>query len=228
MTSPTPEPSTQAHTRQSVHSMTRRLVCIAIAMFGFGYLLIPLYDVFCDVTGLNGKAANQPVARSAVQERQESTREVTVEFIGIVSAGQAWQFSPQVTRMKVLVGKMTQTAFSATNLATNARVAQAVPSVAPGVASKHLNKIECFCFNRQPLASGQQAELPLLFMVDVTLPEKITTITLTYTLFDVTDAQASQRRFPNQLPFTVNAHSITLLLQFLLNNSIGGGYVSSH
>lgn len=241
-----PAATADAKRVQSTTSMVRKLVFVAVAMFGFGYLLVPLYDVFCDVTGLNGKAANQPVALESVQEVDAVKREVTVEFIGIVSAGRAWEFAPTVTRMKVPVGKMTRTEFSAKNLAAVARVAQAVPSVSPGLASKHLNKIECFCFNRQPLDSGEQAELPLLFMVDETLPEKISTITLTYTLFDVTEkasqvskhlvllnALKNKPRVGFELVSLANNHT-TALMSYVFNHfyfstlmtpSAGGRYV---
>lgn len=197
--------------------LVKRLTVIAVAMFGFGYLLVPLYDVFCDVTGLNGKAANQRVEIENVQELSHSSRQITVEFVAIVNAGRPWEFAPKVHKMRVPVGKLSRTQFSAKNLGLVDRVAQAVPSVSPGLASKHLNKIECFCFNRQPLAAGQLAELPLLFMVDDSLPDKITTITLTYTLFDITET--AQKSLSLRAVSSKSSSHLIPSFSFLLENS---------
>ncbi len=160
---------------------TFKLVLAALGMFGFAFALVPLYDVFCDITGINGKTANVPSVSSA---HLDTSREVTIEFVAYTNPGLAWQFGPEVKRLTVHPGETHRIAYEATNLTSADAVGQAVPSVTPGLAAKHLNKIECFCFNRQPLAAGETASLPLIFYIDPDLPEDISTLTLAYTLFE--------------------------------------------
>ncbi|WP_413113161.1 cytochrome c oxidase assembly protein [Thaumasiovibrio sp. DFM-14] len=169
----------------STRRTTAKLVVAALAMFGFAFALVPLYDVFCDITGINGKTASTPSAHS---ERRDSSRTVTIEFVAYTKDGLPWRFGPEVKEMQVHPGDTHEMAYLATNLGAQDVVGQAVPSVTPGIAAKYLNKIECFCFNRQPLASGEEAALPLIFYIDPALPEDIHTLTLAYTLFEVPPA----------------------------------------
>ncbi|MFT5161978.1 MAG: cytochrome c oxidase assembly protein subunit 11 [Alteromonadaceae bacterium] len=165
--------------------LTRRLVMIAIGMFGFGFALVPIYDVFCEVTGLNGKT--NTTAASAQNIRVNKERTVTVEFIGITNKNMPWQFKPEKRRIQVHPGEVKLANFYAKNESGRDLIGQAVPSVSPGMAATHFNKIECFCFNRQPLAAGAETLMPLTFYVDVDLPLDIDTLTLSYTMYDVTD-----------------------------------------
>jgi cytochrome c oxidase assembly protein subunit 11 len=151
----------------------RRLLLLAVAMFGFAFALVPLYDVFCDVTGITSAGIDQD-------------RLVTIEFIAYINPGMRWTFEPQVKRMQVHPGETHTINYLATNNARYDTIGQAVPSVSPGIAAQYLNKIECFCFNRQPLPRGEDAALPLVFYVDPELPDDINHLTLAYTLFDVT------------------------------------------
>ncbi|WP_087023305.1 cytochrome c oxidase assembly protein [Thaumasiovibrio subtropicus] len=160
---------------------TWKLVFAALGMFGFAYALVPLYDVFCEVTGINGKTEDAP---SVVSQEIDTSREVTVEFVAYTNPSLPWQFGPEVKRLTVHPGETHTIAYAAKNIGSQDAVGQAVPSVSPGLAAKHFNKIECFCFNRQPLQAGESASLPLIFYIDPELPEEISTLTLAYTLFE--------------------------------------------
>lgn len=170
------------HTR-----LVRRLVLTVFGMFGFGFALVPLYDVFCEVTGINGKTSTEAAATS---DYVDESRLVTVEFIARTQGQLPWRFEPVVKRMKVHPGQMHQVNFEVANLSADNMVVQAVPSVSPGIAATYFNKIECFCFNQQPLTQGQVAALGLQFYIDKELPTEYSTVTLSYTLFDIGDSLA--------------------------------------
>ncbi len=163
-----------------------RIAVVAVAMFGFGYLLVPLYDVFCEITGLNGKTGRIDEAEISARYEPDLSRTVTVQFVANNNLGMPWEFAPVVTSMEVHPGRLYKTSFTARNPTRHAMVGQAVPSVAPGKASRYFNKTECFCFNEQPLAAGETKDMPLRFIVDPNLPGDVTTLTLAYTVFDVT------------------------------------------
>jgi cytochrome c oxidase assembly protein subunit 11 len=165
-----------------------RLLLVTVAMFGFGFAMVPLYDVLCDLTGLNGKTAAGPVTltNAAVDE----SRLVTVEFVALMNADSQWEFRPNRGRMKVHPGESYQVTFFARNMGDSQRVAQAVPSVAPGLAAKHFKKTECFCFTQQKFLAGEGRDMPVVFMLDPELPRSINTVTLSYTFFEL-ENQAS-------------------------------------
>ena len=163
-----------------------RIAIVALAMFGFGYLLVPLYDVFCEITGLNGKTGRIDEAAIAARYEPDMSRLVTVQFVANNNIGMPWEFGPVVASMQVHPGKVYQTSFTAHNPTARNMIGQAVPSVAPGKASRYFNKTECFCFNQQPLAAGETKDMPLRFIVDPNLPGDVNTLTLAYTVFDVT------------------------------------------
>jgi cytochrome c oxidase assembly protein subunit 11 len=163
-----------------------RIALVAVAMFGFGYLLVPLYDVFCEITGLNGKTGRVDEVEVAARYEPDLSRTVTVQFVANNNLGMPWEFGPSVGSMQVHPGKVYATAFIARNPTARNMIGQAVPSVAPGKASRYFNKTECFCFDQQPLAAGESKEMPLRFIVDPNLPRDVTTLTLAYTVFDVT------------------------------------------
>jgi cytochrome c oxidase assembly protein subunit 11 len=163
-----------------------KVALISVLMFGFGYLLVPLYDVFCEITGLNGKTGRVETAE-VIRGEEDLTRTVTVQFVANHNASIPWDLAPVVTSLEIHPGKLYSTHFIAHNRSAIDRVAQAVPSVAPTLASRYFNKTECFCFSQQSLKSGETKEMPLRFTIDPKLPKKIQTITLAYTLFDVTE-----------------------------------------
>lgn len=168
--------------KQNTNRTLRQTLFIVVAMFGFVFALVPLYDVLCDLTGLNGKTRNQ--AQVVDDSGPDLSRTVTVEFLGSVNNSMPWDFRPSVARMKVHPGKMYRTSFYARNRTSAAMIGQAIPSVTPGVAALHFKKTECFCFTEQKFEAGEGRDMPLLFMVDKDLPDDISTLTLAYTFFD--------------------------------------------
>lgn len=159
---------------------------LVVGMFAFGYALVPLYDIICEVTGLNGNSRALSVKSDAV-ETAVSDREVTLQFVTTINGIDRWTLNPPVPSMTVRPGEMYHVSFAAENLTGEARVAHATPSVAPWEAGKYLNKTECFCFTRQEFLPGESRELPLTFVVDPALPEHVDTLTLSYTFFDATE-----------------------------------------
>lgn len=167
----------------------KKLVLVVFAMFGFGFALVPLYDVFCDITGLNGKTAT--TAASVNEDGIDESRTITVQFISRTAKGIPWQFEPMINEIKVHPGEMKLVKFYAKNESVKDIIGQAVPSVSPGKAAIYFQKIECFCFNSQPLKAQEDIEMALQFYVDAELPEEVSTITLSYTLYDITGAVES-------------------------------------
>ena len=160
----------------------RLLAALTLAMFAFGFALVPLYDVFCTITGLNGKTGR--VDAAALDEQVDHSREITVQFVTSVNSGLPWEFTAQSRQMTVHPGAVYEAFFTARNLARATTVGQAVPSVSPNTAAAHFNKTECFCFTRQSFAAGESKLMPVRFVIARNLPEHVRTITLSYTFFD--------------------------------------------
>ena len=158
-------------------------------MFVFAFALVPPYDVFCQITGANGKTAGQFVVTENLEVDKD--RIVTIQFLTNNNAGMPWTFRPAVRSMKVRPGEINETEFFIRNPASRTMTAQAVPSVTPFYAAEYLHKTECFCFEQQQLAGGEDLRMPLRFIIDPGLPVEVTTLTLSYTLFDIT-GQVSQ------------------------------------
>jgi cytochrome c oxidase assembly protein subunit 11 len=169
--------------RQKNKKLTWILAGVTVGMFGFGFALVPLYNTFCNVLGINGKTAK---TAQAVSTTVDDSRWVTMEFIAINSGGVQWKFSPSVQRIKLHPGEMKRLTFYAENYSDHQMVVQAIPSVSPGIAAKYLKKTECFCFTQQTLNSHEAMNMPLLFHLDKDLPKQVKTLTLSYTLYDVT------------------------------------------
>lgn len=161
-----------------------RLACGALLMFGFGYLLVPLYRVYCNYTGFNGSTMRIE-ARQAQAKGVDTSRWVTVEFAANTAAGFPWEFHPEVPSLRVHPGQLVLARYQARNVGQAALVGQAVPSVTPGQAAPYFRKIECFCFSRQAIGPGEVRQLPVQFQVDPGLPADITTLTLSYTFFEL-------------------------------------------
>jgi cytochrome c oxidase assembly protein subunit 11 len=165
----------------NVRMMVLKLAGITVAMFGFGYLLVPIYEVFCDITGLGGRTSNQA---ATVAIAPDMSRSVRVEFVASVNANGPWEFRPEVTSMTVHPGQMYTTTYWARNLRDLDVVGHAVPSVAPGTAARYFNKTECFCFTEQQFAPNEGRDMPVIFIIDPDLPAHVETVTLSYTFFD--------------------------------------------
>ena len=158
-----------------------KLVFMAVAMFGFGFLLVPLYDVFCDLTGTGGRMDNEAAVLTGGEIPQE--RLIAIEFVASVNQQAPWDFRPAVASMNVHPGELYETTFFAQNLTARSVVGQAVPSIAPGQANRYFRKTECFCFTEQSFEAEEGRDMPLVFMVDPELPAHIDRLTLSYTFF---------------------------------------------
>jgi len=175
--------------RPSNSKVIKKLVLVVFTMFGFGFALVPLYDVFCDITGLNGKTNDVGVAYA--NDGIDTSRTVKVQFITRMAKGIPWQFEPESNEISVHPGEIHFVNFYAKNESQHDIIGQAVPSVSPGLAAGYFQKIECFCFTQQPLKAGEAVEMGLQFYVDVDLPAEINTLTLSYTLYDITSKVGS-------------------------------------
>ncbi len=176
---------------------TRKTVLIVIGMFGFGFALVPLYSVICDVFGLNGRFIDLKKTEIAeyvtnVEKRVDTSRTVRIEFLTTLNRNLNWEFRAKQNTIDVHPGKVTEVMFYAKNLTNRKIVAQAIPSVTPGYAAKYFSKMECFCFSNQTFEPGEAREMPLRFYVDPNLPKKVKTISLGYTFFD-TDRKIASR-----------------------------------
>jgi len=168
-----------------------RLTGVTAGMFAFGFALVPLYGAVCNLTAFNGRTADL-VLPSEVVENPQANRTVTVEFTTTVNGGRPWKFAPVQPRIEVHPGQLYTVEFVAQNTQDHAVVAQAVPSIAPWNAAKHLKKTECFCFRQQPFAAGEEKHMPVRFMLDPELPAEVDTVTLSYTFFDATEFALNQ------------------------------------
>lgn len=173
-----------------------KLTGLTALMFGFGYALVPLYNVFCEVTGINGKTGELSAAQAEAMT-PDLSREVTVEFVTSVNAGLAWEFRAPAQKVVVHPGVVTAVEFEVVNDAGRDMIGQAIPSVAPSTAARYFSKTECFCFSQQPLVAGKVNKLPVRFVVDPKLPAEVQTVTLGYTFFEAVPGKAPPDRAPN-------------------------------
>ncbi len=162
--------------------LLRKLLFICVGMFAFSFALVPLYSVFCKLTGINGKVSLAPAIAATVLEAE---RDIKMEFLAQADKSIPWNFSPEVAQVNVHPGEKKEINFRVENLTAEAMVAQAVPSVSPGQAAQYLKKMECFCFTEQPLNAHESKLMRLQFYVDPALPKDLHTITLSYTLYRV-------------------------------------------
>lgn len=159
---------------------------VVFGMFGFGFAMVPLYEVICELTGLNGRSGSIVTQAATVSDEVDADRSVTVEFVTTVNQGAEWEFRPVTRRVQVSPGELQEVAFIARNTSRRAVIGQAVPSVSPFAAARYLQKTECFCFEQQPFAAEEERMLPLRFVIDPQLPAHVDTVTLAYTFFDAT------------------------------------------
>lgn len=161
--------------------MGLKLLWVVGAALLFAFALVPLYDVLCKVTGLNGKTEN---SAAFAHPKLDSSRWVTVEFTATVMPGLGWNFSPKQPSIKVHPGQIETVLFLAKNNTNEEVTGQAIPSVSPSLASLYFKKIECFCFQRQSLRGGETKEMPLRFYVSPDLPQDVQEVTLSYAFFN--------------------------------------------
>ena len=170
--------------------MLRKLLVVAAGMFAFGYALVPMYKAICEFTGINILALGERElpgagsARAKVTNTQvDISRTITVEFDA--NARGPWLFKPAQSSVQVHPGEMTTVMYEFQNVQDRVMSAQAIPSYAPRQAAAHFNKLECFCFNQYTLAPGEKKQWPVVFVIDPKLAKNVTTITLSYTFFEV-------------------------------------------
>jgi cytochrome c oxidase assembly protein subunit 11 len=170
--------------------MLGKLLVVTLAMFGFGYALVPMYRSICEALGINvltlseqRLASGSWTGRRTENTQVDTTRLITVEFDA--NARGPWEFKPAKRSLQVHPGEMTTVEYEFRNVQNRTMAAQAIPSYAPMNASPHFNKLECFCFSEWTLAPGEIKRWPVVFVIDPKLPKDVTTITLSYTFFEV-------------------------------------------
>lgn len=179
--------------------MFGKLMVVALAMFGFGYALVPMYRTICDALGINVLSVSERVtgaglagnAQRKANTQVDTSRTITVEFDA--NARGPWDFKPAVRSVQVHPGELATVMYEFHNKQNRTMAAQAIPSYAPMQAGSHFNKLECFCFNEYTLKSGESKQWPVVFYVDPKLPRDVTTITLSYTFFEVAGKQVGKK-----------------------------------
>ena len=182
------QPSYQAASQPTVShgAIVAKLGMLVVGMFAFGFALVPLYDLLCDITGLNGKTGDK-YAYDAAAVVPDRTRLVKVNFITNTNEGMSWEFSSQKGGVKVHPGELKAVNFVVKNPTNRVMVGQAVPSLVPFSAAQYFHKTECFCFERQVLQPGEEMVMPMRFIVGRELPKNVESISLSYALFDITE-----------------------------------------
>jgi cytochrome c oxidase assembly protein subunit 11 len=169
--------------RHDNRALLGKLGVIVVAMFGFGYALVPFYEKICEVTGLRNIAQADEVRNTQV----DTTRDVRVEFDSNVRK-LPWQFRPLTPVIGVHPGEVRQVVFEVVNTTDRPLTGQAIPSYGPQNAAQYFRKLECFCFAKQTLQPGERRQMPVVFVIDTALPNDVATITLSYTFFEVEGA----------------------------------------
>lgn len=159
----------------------RKLLIVALAMFGFGFALVPFYKKICEVTGINNVLKADEVTNSQV----DAARLLTVEFDTNLRNDLPWTFTPDERSVLVHPGELTQVMFEVRNQSGRTVTGQAIPSYGPRLAGLYFKKIECFCFTQQTLKPGEVRRMPVLFVIDRELPRDVNTVTLSYTFFAI-------------------------------------------
>ena len=157
-----------------------KLGVIVVAMFGFGYALVPFYEKICEVTGLR----DIDKADAVVNTQVDATRVVRIEFDTNLH-DMPWKFRALQTTADIHPGAVTQVVFEVVNTSREPVTGQAIPSYGPRNAAQYFRKLDCFCFTRQTLAPGETRRMPVVFVVDPSMPKDLSTITLSYTFFKV-------------------------------------------
>lgn len=173
-----------AETKKRTHGRVLwPVILVVVGMFGFGFVLVPFYNVFCEWTGLNGKVKTE--AQVQTQYVVDQSRWVTVEFVTTVNGAMPLKFKPEVAKLKVHPGEYHTVKFFGTNVSGKRLLGRAIPSIAPGWATRFLTKVECFCFDEQAFEAHQRREMPVRFAIDPELPGTVADLTLSYTFYDI-------------------------------------------
>jgi cytochrome c oxidase assembly protein subunit 11 len=169
----------QAHANQQ---MLVKLLVVAVMMFGFGYAMVPFYRAICDALGLNSVVkADQPLVNTQV----DTARFVTIEFDSNLRSNLPWTFTPVEKSVRIHPGALTQVTYEVRNNSNRPVTGQAIPSFGPQYAGRYFKKLDCFCFTQQTLAPGEVRLMPVVFVIEPGFPEDLSTVTLSYTFFEV-------------------------------------------
>ncbi len=169
--------------RSANRRLSLRLTVVVVAMFGFGYTILPLlYDAVCELTGLGGRPA--VAQESQLSGVTDPDRLVTIQFLGTVNSALPWEVRPTVAKMRITPGRVYDATYFATNLSSNNTTGTATPTITPTKAALYFTKTECFCFTEQKFEGGEGREMPVRFVVGAELPPDVHTITLSYTFFN--------------------------------------------
>ena len=171
--------------KQANKKLGFKMIWLVLGSLFFAFALVPIYDVLCTMTGLNGKTKS--TATELANTKVDNTRWVTVQFTSSVMPGLGWNFYPKQASIKLRPGKVETVLFEAKNITSQEIAGQAIPSVTPGLAAAHLKKIECFCFLRQTLKAGETKVMPLRFFVSPEIPKDVKEMTLSYAFFKAKD-----------------------------------------
>jgi len=169
-----------SHARANQQTLVKLLV-VAVAMFGFGYAMVPFYRAICDALGLNSVVKADTVANTQV----DTGRILTVEFDANLRSNLPWTFAPLEKSVRVHPGALTQVVFEVRNHSDRPVTGQAIPSFGPQLAGRYFKKLDCFCFTQQTLAPGEVRRMPVAFVIERELPQDVNTVTLSYTFFEV-------------------------------------------
>lgn len=167
-------------TRHRNASLTRRLLLMAAGSFAFGFALVPLYDVICDLAGIRVNASP-----SAAVESDAAPRKVTLELVSVLAPGSDWELTPAAGEISVVPGRLQEARFRIKSRAGRPATGQAIPSVAPAYAARYLQKTECFCFTPQHFGADQEREFTVRFILDPELPPQVDRMTLAYSMYTI-------------------------------------------
>lgn len=190
--------------KQQIQSQNKKTALIlsgvVVAMFGFGFALVPLYDLICSVTGIQSislRSGTKADVLPTVQSVATSNRQVTVKFDATINPNLPWDLTTEMQQMVVRPGKVYEINYVASNRSSARVVGQAIPSVVPWQATPYFSKLECFCFNKQQLTGGETVKMPLRFMVSQDLPEDIRSLTLSYSFMKLQDQSLVTQNLTN-------------------------------
>ncbi|MDT8363886.1 MAG: cytochrome c oxidase assembly protein [Nitrosomonas sp.] len=159
----------------------KKLIVFSMVMFGFGYAMVPLYEKFCEVTGIYELQRPDVLDKST---KVDETRVINIQLDANVR-GLSWDFRPLQSAIQVHPGKSAEVVYEISNQSDNTQVGQAIPSYSPRNLERYLKKFECFCFTRQELKGGETRQMAVRFVIDPDLPESVHTVTLSYTFFSL-------------------------------------------
>lgn len=176
------QPHTQGQGRNNGLIVVSCLVFV-FSMVGMSFAAVPLYQMFCQVTGYGGTTKRVEQMSEVVLDK-----DITVRFDANTANGLAWQFEPVDRDVKLKIGETVQIMYRARNVAKVATTGQATFNVTPQAAGAYFNKVQCFCFTETTLQPGEEMEMPVVFFVDPEIAgavetKNIHTLTLSYTFY---------------------------------------------